>query len=467
MRETGEEPKGGSVRGVRRELRNCVWLFLALSVLYHSNLRPVASADSLGASLIPFSIVLDHSVALDRFSAWLSTHAPGAIHTRGEHAYSVYPIAGPVLVSIAYVPFALAPQVSRMEPAQIVAIARVVEKVVAVTLAALTGVVMLLFLRRLTGRREAWLLMAVFALGTANWSTSSQAMWQHSFGGLAIAACLYAVARWSDEPEGGRWHWLAGVFAGCALAIRPTSVMLLPAMAAALFVTRARLPRYVQAFTAPVAAGLVTAAYNYVAVGRVSGQYGTPSAGHFWAGLPGLLLSPGRGLLIYTPVALFAACAFLPAAREARRKQQGVFVAAAVFAALHTAVVAKWPIWWGGYCWGPRLLTEVLPPIMALIAIGLPALSRPGLKHAFAVAALWGCFIQGLGVYCYPKGHWDNSPETVNHNWTRLWNWKDNPVGRTFRGGVAWEPYAIVWTAVREGLPAAGRKLQELGINPY
>jgi len=44
-----------------------VAFFTLLSVVYHSNLRPIASGDSLQASLIPFSIILDGSITLDRF----------------------------------------------------------------------------------------------------------------------------------------------------------------------------------------------------------------------------------------------------------------------------------------------------------------------------------------------------------------------------------------------------------------
>jgi len=38
---------------------------------------------------------------------------------------------------------------------------------------------------------------------------------------------------------------------------------------------------------------------------------------------------------------------------------------------------------------------------------------------------------------------------------------------RTAQGGVVWEPYAIVATAAKGGLPAAAKKLKELEINPF
>jgi hypothetical protein len=54
----------------------------------------------------------------------------------------------------------------------------------------------------------------------------------------------------------------------------------------------------------------------------------------------------------------------------------------------------------------------------------------------------------------------DNAPD-------RLWDWRDNPIVRTVRGGLYWEPYAIVGAALTGGLPAAQRRLRELNVNPY
>jgi hypothetical protein len=75
--------------------------------------------------------------------------------------------------------------------------------------------------------------------------------------------------------------------------------------------------------------------------------------------------------------------------------------------------------------------------------------------------------IQALGVFFYPNGHWDGTPQSVDGAPGRLWNWKDNPIVRTLRGGVYWEPYAIVGVALSKGIPAARVRLQELNVNPY
>ena len=150
--------------------------------------------------------------------------------------------------------------------------------------------------------------------------------------------------------------------------------------------------------------------------------------------------------------------------RDGRR---AVCAASGIFAVLQIAVIAKWPIWWGGYCWGPRLLTEIVPGLIVLMAIGTPALHGRAPKTVLILAALYCVFIQALGVYCYPKGHWDHVPTSVNVRPDRLWDWRDNPIVRTARGGVVWEPYGVVATGLSKGVPAAAEKLKEYGINPY
>ena len=450
--------------------RRCFLLFLLLSVIYHSNLRPIASGDSLPASLIPFSVLLDGSITLDRFGPYIDEHvwyASAVLYKAGSHWYSIYPIAGPLLTTPLYLPVVLVPWFRRQPPATLIAVARVAEKFVAATLAAAAAIALLLLLRRLTSVRAAWALTLLFALGTGNWSTASQALWQHTYGQLAIIGCLYAIQRMSGPGSVGRWYWVAGGFAACAAAIRPTNLALMPALLLVLWLQREPLRQYLRVFALPLVAGCLVVTYNYAAFGNVTGGYPAKLDGRLIEGLLGILLSPGRGLLVYTPVLIFAFAVLAPRARESRDRHRLVVTAASVFVVLHLLLIAMWPIWWGGYCWGPRLLTEILAPSIVLIAIGLPAIRSGGLTYPFAAAAVYCFVIQTLGVYYYPKGRWDHLPVSVNEAPARLWNWTDNPIIRTARGGVASEPYSVISALAAGGWPAAQKRLGELGINPY
>jgi hypothetical protein len=451
-------------------LRPHLLLFLALTVAYHANLRPIDSGDTLPGSLLPFAILLDGAVTLDRFEPWLRVHvwyAPSVLQAAHRHYFSIYPIGGPLLVSPLYLPLAFF--VRNWDTGSLVMLARVAGKFAATTVAALSAVWLLLLLQRITSAPWAWTLTLVYALATETWSISSQALWQHGPGELAVIGCLYGMQRWWDDRARNGWLWLCGACAAAALVIRPTNLILLLAVLAALLFAKAGIAQYTRLLPLPLAAGLLLASYNWYVFDRLSGSYMVPRIeGSTLPALAGLFFSPGRGFLIYTPVALFALFAFFPVAR---RKPNPLLVMATVFIALEWLVTSRWVLWWGGYCWGPRLLTELAPPLVVSMAMGVPAMENPALRawprRAFAIFALYSVLIQAIGVFFYPKGHWDAGPPSVDNAPSRLWDWRDNPIARTVRGGFYWEPYAIAGAAITGGLKAARARMQELNVDPY
>ena len=102
--------------------------------------------------------------------------------------------------------------------------------------------------------------------------------------------------------------------------------------------------------------------------GGEAGQWTTP----FLRGLEGLLVSPGRGLLIYHPLWILAAWGFARFTRRARH--EAIFTAASLATLLVT--YASWHQWEGGWCWGPRFLLVVVPLLMLPVAALLDPLPR-------------------------------------------------------------------------------------------
>ena len=450
--------------------RRYILVFAALAVIYSANLRPVDSSDTLPGSLIPLAIVLDHSVTLDRFVPWLRQHVSYTraviVHGHG-HSFSQYPIGGPVLVSPLYWPIALLLRLSRWNAGALVMFARIAEKFAAVLITALSAVILLLLLERITSRGWALCLSLVYALGTSTWSISSQALWQHGPGELAICGALLGLSYWS-ERRNSMALWICGACAGSALIFRPTNIVLLPALFVAMVIADARIREHLYLWTPLLVAGCLIAGYNFYVFRHVSGGHSVGGLSYpLWAGLAGILFSPGRGLLIYTPIAVFALCAFWGRARTARQKNLPLFTACIAFVPMYVILIAKWRIWWGGYSWGPRLLTEIAPALIVLMAIGVSVIERPWPRRAFAVLAAYAILIQAVGVFFYPKGHWDAGPPNINRVPKRAWDWVDNPIARTIRGGLYWEPYAVVGAALSNGIPAAQQRMRELNANPY
>ncbi len=105
-------------------------------------------------------------------------------------------------------------------------------------------------------------------------------------------------------------------------------------------------------------------------------------------GIYGLLVSPGRGVLIYAPALIISAVFFRRFMR--RNAPAGAFIltaAAAIF-----LVSAFWYGWYGGNTWGPRFLLPVLP--LAL----LPAGEWFELERRSKVATATVCLLLAFGL---------------------------------------------------------------------
>src|SRR4030095_8521599 len=100
--------------------------------------------------------------------------------------------------------------------------------------------------------------------------------------------------------------------------------------------------------------------YNYTYLGDLFFQ---PYGIFFWStplleGLGGILLSPGRGLFVYSPVLL---CSFLGIALAWRDRGDPLLRALSVGIFPTLLLYGKWINWWGGGSYGPRLLADLTP----------------------------------------------------------------------------------------------------------
>jgi hypothetical protein len=143
----------------------------------------------------------------------------------------------------------------------------------------------------------------------------------------------------------------------------------------------------------------------------------------------GVLFSPGRGLFIYQPVLLLLA--FL-AWRDARSTGTHPLPAGwAIFAiatcTFHLLLAASWPIWWGGFCYGSRLVAEVVP-IMALATIR-PVTWLLQTRHGLAILGVVGILGAGIHAPCLYTDAWlwNAIPISADAHPERLWNWTSPP----------------------------------------
>lgn len=441
-------------------MRVASWLFLVSLAVYHANLRPVAPHDTLPGALLPFSLVLDGSLHLDRYGPWLDRslggRAPFLFRNHGHH-YSGYPVGQALLLAPLYVPLVAAASPGDWTPDRAVLFARILEKLFAAALAAASVALFYLLARRLVGERAALPGACAFAFATPVWSIQSQALWQHTSGVLLLLGALLCLLH-----KSGRALPLAGILAGLAIAVRPTNALLAGAVAVVLMARREPWTRLAAFLAVPALCTVLAAVYNLWIFGDPRGGYALPLEPAFLGALAGLLFSPSRGLLVYCPF-LLAALAGIPAWRWSWVSAIGV-----LFCAGHVLVVAVSPMWWGGHCWGPRLLAETIPFLVLLAAFGYDRLrARRWAGAVLAGLLLWSVFLQFVGAFCYPRGRWDDVPVEAGLRRERLWEWRDSPITRTWNGGLVLEPHAIVLEGLRHGPGAALEKMKLLGMRGF
>ena len=114
-------------------------------------------------------------------------------------------------------------------------------------------------------------------------------------------------------------------------------------------------------------------------------------------GLFGLLLSPGRGLLLYAPVVVAGVLGLKVAPRTAVWLCGGAPL-------LHLLVVARWWSWEGGTAWGPRHLLPVLPLLVAPAAL----VAAGAVRAAFVAGTL-----VNLPGFLIAPGAWDGYAEAL------------------------------------------------------
>jgi hypothetical protein len=394
-------------------------LGLACFFVYNANLRQIGGADTLPARYQPLIIWHEGTLDLDANERLVAHGHPTIpprgrpsfadgkvtyfepstywmVHTRRNQVASLYPVVTPLLVAPLYLPAVGWLNTHGWEHPQLDRVAEIMEKVSASFLASIASVLMFLVLRR-DGIRWSLPLALVFAFGTNTWMISSQALWQHGTGELLIALALLLVLGRASPMRTA----LLGVVLVLVAANRPPDVPIAGAFILFIIWSRRRNALWLLAGAAiPLAALLY---YNLNVIGHVAGGYAlgkAPGEIFFrwdWSGIPALLVSPTRGLLIFTPFLIFVPVGLIQRLRTPGTKWLAVALS---LAAAVQIVVYSQTDWRAGVSWGPRYLTDLLPIFVWLLAPA-PLLLRPRARGLLIMAMVASVGVQVVGAFWY------------------------------------------------------------------
>lgn len=390
-------------------------MFVAAFLLYNLNLRTITAGDNYPTRYLPFAIcgqgtltlapVLE-AVSMDRANPyWVKTSVTG-------EPVSMYPVVLPVLLAPLYAPATAWLSWTGWAEHRLYVAAELMEKLLASALAAAGAAILLALLLRRTSPRDAVLLSAAYAFATNTWATSSQGLWQHTLGQLLLIAIL---GLFHTELSPGSAA-LTGLLAGLQVANRPFNVLLLaPILVARLW----RSPRAWLPFGAGFLVGAGPfVAYNLHYFDHPGGFYAVLAKmrpvlyeGSVLEGLAGLLVSPSKGLLVFSPFLLFLV---LRGWRRYAGSGSALDAALGIGLVMHLVFFAQTDFT-AGSCYGPRFMVDALPALIWLLPSVLAPLGRWA-RAAFVAAMAWGIAVQAVGAFRYPMGGSDGRDP---------WDWRN------------------------------------------
>jgi hypothetical protein len=325
-------------------------------------------------------------------------------------------------------------------------------KLVASFCVAVSVAMVFLAARELLGESPALAIAVIYGAGTCVWSVASQTLWQSGPNVMFLALAGWCLVRVTRDGASDLWAAGCGLAVACAVVCRPTSALVVIAIGLYLAAVAWRhwqnphpLPlsrkrargdgderepqgfrfRALRPLVLYVLAGLPIAIWlgyhnwHYLGSPLTFGDMiasrqlaqlkaGTSDvwSGSWFEGFYGLLASPSRGLLVFSPVLGFALWGAIQAWRDPRF---GVLRPLSLGTTLVLALSAKWYDWAGGWSFGYRLLIDTLP-LLALTSVAVADTVRRHrpLQVLLMATVLWSVGVQVLGAFAYDVTGWNN-----------------------------------------------------------
>lgn len=419
LRAAPAAPAGDGPRDRARSEIALAALGLVVFAVYLSNGKRLIQGDSQPATFAAVSLVRSGDLDIDEFRPGIDPILAWTVTAPNRHIYSMYPPGS----AIALAPFVAATTAADMPLS--IELLDALAKLAASFWTALSAVILFAALRRYAPAGALAATIA-YAFATTAFSSASQDLWQHGPSQAGLALALYLLVRAgaaSDARARAAFHFVLGAALGWAVICRTTNVLPAAVIAGYVLARDRKGAAFLAVGALPFA--LFTLEYNRLTTGspwkfaQTVQQGGWTFHGPFFAGFANLLLSPSRGMLVYSP---FLAAAIVGAAREmpalrravAPAKKEAAAPGMPPLAALGALaglslllMISKWNEWHGGWSYGYRIVSEVallLMPGFAAIAARL-APSRLG-RGALVVLVAWSIGVHALQVY-FPNDAWN------------------------------------------------------------
>jgi hypothetical protein len=427
-------------------------LFLALFLIYNANGREIGGSDSQPTKFAARALALRGNLRLDQDIAekpLLADRASFARDLQG-HFRSAYSPIGSIFGAVtALVMRGLGADLNAVLAPNLIA---------KLTASAVTATAVTLVFLMLVPFASRWASLATavgLGLGTNFWALHSQTLALHDVVAFGVALTMFSWTR-PTASLNSKHLWIGAIGLGLVVTARMQTAPLVGLMGVGLIARvgwrRATGPL---ALAVGMLAFLVVMQYHWFGdpLGavpmleqlhpEVHAVTGTISH-EPWVGAAGLLVSPSRGLFVFSPVVLIALIGLIPALRAL--PYHGLGWALSGSFALYLAY-AVYTVWWGGHSYGPRYLLDFLVCLTPPAAIALDrVIVSPWTRGLCGAALAWSMVAAGTGAFY--SDNWNTSPAEVDKHHERLWDWSDSQIPRAWKTGPSEQNFGLLDRAV-------------------
>lgn len=382
-----------------------VLFIVFISVIFASNRS--TDSDPRATLLVSESIIKKGTIKLDHYGSDALKRYGYTVHIKNGHYYYYFPI-GTSIVSIPFVAMANGVGLEMIGS----------EPIVQIFIASLTSIISLFLLYKLAtlflNASSALLASSVFWFGTSLSSTAGTALWSHNFATLFALLAIYFSVRAAKINASQPCYSIACLLF-VAYLCRPTMALLSPFVLLFLFTySRVSAIKTAVFLVSLLGVFILFSTYEF---GQLLPDYYLPkrlAGGHFYEAIYGNLLSPARGILIYSPFMGFAWLCFKYSQKPWGLKKSWLLMGLA-WPVLHLLFISRFPHWWAGWSYGARFMTDVLPGLFLLTLYTWPTNFKPKMAKVlsgifFAFCAFAVMVNTGQGLFNKYTTAWNAEP---------------------------------------------------------
>lgn len=272
------------------------------------------------------------------------------------------------------------------------------------------------------------------ALGTQIWSTATRALWAHTWlifllGFVVLMLVAHEVKGWRLRPI------VLATLLSWTFFVRPTAIV--PIIVVSAYMVLYQRELFLRYAVTGALWLLLFVIYSWHYFGQLFPNYYHLGAQlnirSLLIAVAGNLVSPSRGVLVFVPWLLFVG--FLLIRYRSQIPSRRLVILSVSVIVLHLILVSTFPIWWAGYSFGPRFLTDVVPWFVLLAIMGVKGMLTSYEHHSSAfykgAQVLAGAIILAVSIFIHARGAtapatamWNTRPSIDEHP-ERVWDWRD------------------------------------------